>query len=195
MSVRLIVMGTSWGGLSALETLLPDLPPTFAVPIAVVQHRHRHSEDLGSFLQRFSPLPVLEVEDKTALVPGRVFLAPADYHLLVESPRQAETACFSLSTEAPVQHARPSIDVLFESAADAYGEAVVGVVLTGASRDGAEGLRRIKAKGGWTIVQDPGTAESATMPTAAIAATEVDYVLPLTEIVPCLMKLCQPLLR
>ena len=106
--------------------------------------------------------------------PGSVYLAPADYHLLIEERGQ-----LALSTEAPVRSARPSIDVLFETAADAYGPELVGVLLTGASADGAEGLAAIKARGGRAIVQDPASAECATMPAAGISATRVDYVLPL----------------
>ena len=107
---------------------------------------------------------------------GRVYLAPRDYHLLVERGH------FALSTEAPVYFARPSIDVLFESAADAYGEGVVGVVLTGANGDGARGLARIKAAGGLAVVQEPATARAPEMPSAAIEAADVDRVLPLPEI-------------
>ena len=108
--------------------------------------------------------------------PGHAYLAPADYHLLVEPGR------FALSTEAPVTYARPSIDVLFQTAADAYREALLGVLLTGASADGAEGLAAVKAYGGRAIVEDPATAECRTMPAAALAATAVDYVLPLSKI-------------
>ena len=176
MAFELIVIGASLGGLQALETLLAGLPQAFPLPVVVVQHRHKDSSDLVALLQKYSLLPVSEVEDKQEIRPGRVYLAPADYHLLIEAGH------FALSLEAPVEYARPSIDVLFESAAEAYTERVIGVILTGASQDGARGLAKIKASGGLTVVQSPATAEGPAMPTAAIAATQVDRVLPLSEI-------------
>ncbi|NJN92448.1 MAG: chemotaxis protein CheB [Leptolyngbyaceae cyanobacterium RM2_2_4] len=184
---KLVVIGTSLGGLSALKLLLAELPDDFPAAIAVVQHRHRDSEDrMSSFLRPYIALPIKEVVDKDDLLPGTVYVAPADYHLLVEA------GYFTLSTDEPVSYARPSIDVLFESAADVYGEFVIGVILTGANQDGAKGLAAIKAQGGSTIVQEPSTAESATMPEAAIATAVVDWVLPLSEIAPHLTNLCQP---
>ncbi|MBI2876293.1 MAG: chemotaxis protein CheB, partial [Candidatus Tectomicrobia bacterium] len=154
-------------------------------PVAVAQHRQKGSDDtLAMLLQRFTVLSVGEAEDKEAILPGHIYLAPPDYHLLVEEGH------FSLSTEAPVWYARPSIDLLFESAADAYAERVIGVILTGASPDGARGLARIKERGGLAIVQDPATAESRIMPEAAIAATEIDQILPLEAIGPFLAGLC-----
>ena len=176
MAFELIVIGASLGGLHALETLLAGLPQAFPLPVVVAQHRHKDSSDLVALLQRYSLLLVGEGEDKEAIRPGRVYLAPADYHLLIEASH------FALSLEAPVEYARPSIDVLFESAAEAYAERVIGVILTGASQDGARGLAKIKASGGLTVVQSPATAEGQTMPAAAIAATQVDQILPLSEI-------------
>ncbi len=187
---ELIVLGTSLGGLRALEVLLAGLPKSFPLPIAIAQHRHKDSDDtLSFFLQRQCALPLKEAEDKEVIIPGRVYLAPADYHLLIEA------GCFALSTEAPVSYARPSIDVLFESAADAYGNRVIGVILTGASDDGTQGLLRIKAHGGSAIVQDPSTAESPTMPKAAIKSVPVDWILPLRDIAPLLVNLCNRALR
>jgi two-component system, chemotaxis family, protein-glutamate methylesterase/glutaminase len=184
---KLVVIGTSLGGLSALKVLLSGLPADFPVAVAVVQHRHKDSENMmSSFLRPYVALPIREVVDKDDLMPGTVYIAPADYHLLVEA------GYFTLSTDEPVSYARPSIDVLFESAADVYGEFVIGIVLTGANQDGAKGLAAIKAQGGSTIVQEPATAESATMPAAAIATAVVDWVLPLSEIAPHLINLCQP---
>jgi two-component system chemotaxis response regulator CheB len=181
---EIVVIGTSWGGLDALETLFGDLPADFSLPIAVVQHRGVQStESLATTLRRHTSLPVREPQDKEAILPGYIYLAPPDYHLMVEQ------GAFVLSTEAPVLYARPSIDVLFESAADAYAERVIGVVLTGASQDGAEGAARIKARGGRVIVQAPETAVSPVMPTAAIHATKVDSILPLPEIGPMLASL------
>jgi two-component system, chemotaxis family, protein-glutamate methylesterase/glutaminase len=176
---ELVVIGTSLGGLNALTKLLGALPERFRVPITVVQHRtlSPSGSGLAKLLQESTPLTVVEAEDKMALEPGRIYLAPADYHLMIEEPGRV-----ALSTEGPVRAARPSIDVLFQTAADAYGEGLLGVLLTGASADGAEGLAAVKASGGRAIVEDPATAECRTMPAAALAATAVDYVLPLDRI-------------
>ena len=184
MAFELIVIGTSWGGLQAIEILLSGLPKDFPLAIAIAQHRQRNAGDLlCDLLQRHSVLPVLEVEDKVAIAPGYVYLAPADYHLLVEPGN------FALSIEAPVMYSRPSIDLLFESAADAYTDRAIGVILTGANKDGSQGLATLKRRGGLAIVQEPSEAESSSMPTAAIAATQVDYILPLTKISSCLINL------
>ncbi len=184
MIFELVVIGASWGGLKATEILLSGLPKDFPLAIAIAQHRHRNARELLSeLLQEHSLLPVVEVEDKLAIVPGHIYLAPADYHLLVEPGN------FALSTEAPVHYSRPSIDLLFESAADAYTHRAIGVILTGANQDGAQGLAALKRRGGLAIVQEPTEAESSFMPTAAIAATQVDHILPLAEIAPCLIKL------
>lgn len=163
MAYELVVIGTSWGGLHALRRVLGGLPAAFDVPVVVVQHRHRDSDHLlVHLLQEHTPLKVHEIEDKTELEAGGVYVAPADYHVLVEVGHLA------LSTEEPVRYSRPSIDVTFESAADAYGARTVGVIMTGANDDGARGLKRIADRGGATIVQDPATAESAVMPAAAL---------------------------
>ena len=184
MAFELIVIGTSWGGLPAIEILLSGLPKDFPLAIAIAQHRQRNAGDLlCDLLQRHSVLPVLEVEDKVAIAPGYIYLAPADYHLLVEPGN------FALSIEAPVLYSRPSIDLLFESAADAYTDRAIGVILTGANKDGSQGLATLKRRGGLAIVQEPSEAESSSMPTAAIAATQVDYILPLTKISSCLINL------
>jgi two-component system chemotaxis response regulator CheB len=161
----MIVIGGSLGSLAALRAILRDIPASFALPIVVVLHRHKESDDsLITILQRDLLLPVREVVDKDVIEAGLVHVGPSDYHLLVES------TCFSLSTDEPVQFARPSIDVLFESAADICGARTIAVVLTGANHDGAEGAREISRRGGTVIVQDPQTAESAVMPDAAIRA-------------------------
>jgi two-component system chemotaxis response regulator CheB len=178
MRPKLVTIGTSLGGLNALIEVLRALPPSLPVPIVVVQHRGANADGgLAELLQGHTSLTVEEAEDKQALHSGTVYLAPPDYHLLIEEP-----GLLALSTDAPVRSARPSIDVLFETAAHAYGPTVVGVLLTGASADGAEGLAAIKARGGRAIVQDPATAECGTMPRAGISATAVDYVLPLGAI-------------
>ena len=181
MAYEVVVIGTSLGGLRALEIVLSGLGKEFPLPVTVVQHREKDSsERLCELLQSHCALRVGQAEDKEEITPGRVYLAPPDYHLLVEEGRLA------LSTEAPVHYARPSVDVLFESAADAYGERVVGVILTGSGKDGAQGSARIRERGGFVVVQDPETAESRAMPEAAMAACEVDLILPLSEIGPLL---------
>ncbi|MEX2178361.1 MAG: chemotaxis protein CheB [Gemmatimonadaceae bacterium] len=174
---EVVVIGTSWGGLAALRQVVAVLPTDFGIPVAVVQHRHRDSDALlARFLQGLTPLRVCEVEDKQPIEAGRVFVAPANYHMLVERGH------FALSTEGPVRHSRPSIDVALASAADAYGHRAVGVVLTGANADGAEGLRRLADGGGMAVVQDPVTAEASTMPTAAIRRVPQARVLPIDRI-------------
>jgi two-component system chemotaxis response regulator CheB len=181
----LVVIGCSLGGMRALELVLGALPATFPVPVAVVQHRHKASnEGLPAFLRKSSKLKVVDVDDKLWIKPGTVYLAPADYHLLVER------GAFSLSVDDRVSHSRPSVDVLFESAADAYGDKVVGAVLTGANDDGARGVKRIKQRDGFVVVQDPKTAEAPEMPEAAIKAARVDRILPLERIGPFLVELC-----
>ena len=185
MAFEIVVVWTSYGGLSALQIVLPALAKDFPLPLVVVQHRGKDSDNLCEFLQRHSALPLGEPNDKEAIAPGRVYLAPRDYHLLIE-----RVGC-ALSTEAPVGYARPSINVLFESAAEIYQERVVGVILTGANTDGARGLAKIKAYGGLCVVEDPAGAESRGMPQAAIAATPVDAILPLPRIAPYLNQLCQ----
>ena len=186
MSYELIVIGTSQGGLHALSTIVASFPKDFRLPVAVVQHRSKDSDDsMATFLRECGPLPVREVEDKEAIQSGWIYIAPPDYHLLVDGN------AFALSTEAPVAYSRPSIDVLFESAAESYGRRLVGVVLTGANADGTHGLARIKEFGGYAVVQDPATAESPPMPKAAIAGAKVDRVLPLEQIGPFLVKLTQ----
>lgn len=182
----IVVVGASLGGLHALQCLLAGLPPEFAAPMAIVQHRGRDLDGLlRSALQGRSALPVSEPEDKDRIMPGRVALAPADYHLMVERGR------FALSTEGRVSHARPSIDVLFETAADAYRARAVGVILTGSGCDGARGAARIKRAGGRVVVQEPATAESRFMPEAALSACDADRVLVLADIAPYLAALCR----
>lgn len=183
---ELIVIGTSWGGLEALSALLGGIHEDVHQPIVVAQHRSPSSNGgmLESLLQHHTRRVVSDPDDKTPLRRDHVYVGPADYHLLVEDGHLA------LSTDEPVQFARPSIDVLFDSVADAYGARAVGIVLTGANADGADGLARIKARGGVAIVQDPATSLRRTMPDAAIAATVADAVLPLDEIPAFLYGLC-----
>ena len=177
MTYEIVVVGTSWGGLLALKELVGGLPGSFGLPVVVVQHRHRQSDNLlSSLLQDRTPLPVCEIEDKAPIAPGQVHVAPADYHLLIEDGH------FSLSTDEPVRYSRPSIDVTFESAADVYGQRTVGVVLTGANADGSLGLKRIADRGGLALVQLPQTAESPAMPAAAVKSVPKARVLTIDEI-------------
>ena len=184
----LVMVGASWGGLEATRRLLADLRGDLAMTVVIVQHRAADSPDeaMARFLRQYSSLPVSEVQDKDELSPGRVYLAPPDYHLLIEGDH------FALSLEAPVQYSRPSIDVSFETAAEAYGAAVVGVVLTGANEDGAAGVLAIKAAGGRVLVQDPATAERPEMPVAAIQSGAADEVLTIEEIASELNRLGAP---
>ena len=167
-----------------MQTLLSGLPAEFPLPIVIVQHRGKGSESgLCEFLSQSSSLPVLEPEDKEPVRRGWAYLAPRDYHLLIENQS------FALSTDPPVGFARPSIDLLFESAAEEYQGRAIGVILTGANRDGARGLAAIKFRGGLTVVEDPVSAACREMPDAAIALTKPDFILPLEEIALCLQKL------
>lgn len=178
MSTRtLAVVGASWGGMDALGRLLGDLEERNRLALAVAQHRSSDADGtLRKYLSQRSPLPVVEVDDKEPIEPGHVYLAPPDYHLLVDDGN------FALSTEGAVRFSRPSIDLLFESAADAYGEGVIAVVLTGANDDGCRGVLAVKEAGGLTIAQDPETAERPEMPCGAIGSGAVDLILPIDGI-------------
>jgi len=173
-----IVIGVSAGGLAALSKLFGCLPAGFELPVIIVQHVHAKA-----IRQRFThfndkcPLTIKEAEDKETIQPGFVYFAPPDYHLLVE---REET--FSLSIDARVNYSRPSIDVLFESAAFVWSSGLIGILLTGANNDGAKGMHWIKEYGGLTIVQDPLTAEYPVMPKAAIDAGAADKILPIEDI-------------
>ena len=183
---ELICVGASWGGLDAFRHLLADLPEEVDVPIVLAQHRHPDSA--GSALAELLSLRVrrrvVDVEDKMPIEPDMVYVAPPDYHLLVQR------GSFALSLDERVQFARPSVDVVFESAAYAYGPAVIGVILTGANEDGAAGLATIKRRGGVAVIQDPAGATRRAMPDAAIAATAADAILPLDEIGKFVYGLC-----
>lgn len=184
MSYSVVAIGTSWGGLAALTKLLGDLPQDFAIPMVVVQHRSNDSERLlGQLLQDATDLRVCEIEDKDALTPGTVHLAPANYHVLIEE------GYMSLTVEEPVRFSRPSIDVMLTSAADTYRAAAIGVVLTGANEDGARGLADIVKRGGRALVQDPKTAEIPIMPAAAIRAVPTAEVLSLDALASRLIEM------
>jgi len=181
---ELAVIGTSWGGLNALRELVSGLPSNLELPLVVVPHRRRHAEDLMTpLLQDWTTLHVREIEDKAPIASGTIHIAPADYHLLVDDGH------FALSTDAPVNYSRPSIDVTFASVADACGDHAVGVILTGANADGAQGLRRIADRGGLALVQLPATAESPLMPSAALRSVPEARVLTLAEIAATLASL------
>jgi two-component system, chemotaxis family, protein-glutamate methylesterase/glutaminase len=173
-----VVGGVSAGGLDALTSLLSAVTTNFSLAMIIVQHLHPQQNGfLVEHLNRACRLPVKEAEEKEAIKRGTVYLAPANYHLLIEAD-----LTFSLCTDEKVNYSRPSIDVLFETAADAYGARLIGMILTGASKDGAAGLRRIKERAGLAIVQDPRSAEYPAMPLAALAAAQVDHVLTLEGI-------------
>lgn len=184
---EIVVIGTSWGGLNALSTVIGGLPATFALPLVVVQHRSPDAASLlPELLQARTRLVVTEVDDKRPMAGGHVYVAPANYHLLIER------GFFSLTTDPPVRYSRPSIDVTFVSAADEYARAVIGVVLTGANEDGALGLRRIADRGGHAIVQDPASAESPIMPQAALHLVPTARVIPLERIAGHLVSIAPP---
>jgi two-component system chemotaxis response regulator CheB len=172
-----VVIGASAGALSALTALLPSLPAVLGPAVAVVVHVPARGPNLmASVLSPHSVLPIVEIEDKQPVTPGRVYLAPADYHVLIESDRR-----FTLNADDPVNFSRPSIDVLFESAAVVFADRALGIVLTGANADGALGLRAIRAAGGLAVVQDPSSAAAPDMPRAAIAAADPHAVLNLAD--------------
>ncbi len=185
--VGLVTVGVSSGGLQALKLLLGSLPADFPLPLLIVQHLAPESGDgMARLLADCCAIRVKEADELERALPGSAYLAPANYHLLVQ-----RDGLMTLATDGYVSFARPSIDVLFESAALALGPAVIGVVLTGANSDGARGLAAIKAAGGVAIVQDPADAEASAMPAAALAATAPDYLLPLAEIAATLQRLAQ----
>jgi len=185
MAFRFVAVGTSLGGFLALKEVLQALPADFPVPVGIVQHRsYEDSEAFAPLLAKHARLPVMEVDDKEPIQEGYVYICPSNYHLLVDGD------CFSLSTDAPVLRARPSIDVFFQSAAESFREGVVGVLLTGMSKDGTAGLKKIKEYGGYAVAQDPMEAAGDIMPKAAIDSGAVDKVLPLKKIGPFLAALC-----
>ena len=176
--VELVVIGGSAGGVDALVALLPTLPGNFRPAVACILHVPADRESrLAELFDARTTLPVVEARDKQPIEAGKVYFAGPGYHLSIEDDRS-----FSLSCEAPVHFARPAIDVLMESAADVYGEKMVGILLTGANYDGADGMCRIREQGGLTIVQDPQEAQSNTMPQEAIRRCAPHLVLPLSGI-------------
>jgi two-component system chemotaxis response regulator CheB len=182
---ELVVLAASAGGIEALGRLLGALPPTFPVPIALVQHRSPHSPNLlDKVLQRRTPLRVKPVEPGEALRAGTVYVAPADHHLVLRADRR-----LGLTDGRKIRFLRSSANPLFESAADVLGSRVVAVVLTGGGSDATDGVQAVKSRGGIVIAQDRATSLTFGMPGAAIATGAVDYVLPLDHIAPFLCRL------
>lgn len=183
---RLVAIGASWGGLDVLRDVLRELPAELNAAVMIAQHRspESHPTAFRDLLGAVTRLHVREAADKDEIQPGTAYIAAPDYHLLVDP------GAVSLSTDEPVSFARPSIDVLLESAAESYRERCVGVVLTGANEDGARGLARVVELGGTAVVQDPETAQRDEMPRAALKAVPSARVTPVADIAPLLVDLC-----
>jgi two-component system, chemotaxis family, protein-glutamate methylesterase/glutaminase len=182
---KAVVIGVSTGGVSALKLLLGELPAEFPIPVLVATHITPDSDNgLAVLLDTLCAIRVKEADEQETVKSGTVYLAPANYHLLVE-----RGGCLSLSVDPPVNFARPSVDVLFETAAVAFGRTLIGIVMTGAGFDGSRGLKRIKELGGLTIVQNPTDAEADSMPRSALAEVTADHVATLMELAPLLLKL------
>jgi two-component system chemotaxis response regulator CheB len=183
--VAAIVIGTSAGGVEALSILLPALPPGLRAAVFVTLHLPRERPSLAvDIYQAKCRLPVREAEDKEPVQPGNVYFAPPDYHLLIEAGRQV-----ALSVDDPVNYSRPSIDVLFETAALAYGKQLMGIILTGANEDGARGLAAIQRAGGVTVVQEPGSARESRMVVSALRQCAADFIMSLEDIAALLRTL------
>lgn len=185
MEFKAIVIGSSTGGFYALKHIISTLPEGFALPILIVQHISANSDNfMAKYLHGLAKVIVKEADEKEPILPGTVYIAPPNYHLLVE-----EDFSISLSTEQKRNYARPSVDVLFETAAAAYENHLIGVVLTGANHDGALGLLAVKKAGGLTIVQDPKQSEAYVMPQSAIEKANPDFILSLDDIAKKLIEL------
>jgi len=180
-----VVIGVSAGGIAALTHILPKLDTNFHLPVLIVQHIGADAQNyLAEHFGQKCQLRVLEARDKEPIENGHIYFAPPNYHMLIETDKT-----IVLSTDAKINFSRPSIDALFETAAEVYCDSLVGLILTGANSDGAVGLAKITSFGGTTIVQSPETAEVDTMPLAAISHTSVDHIIPLVEISSLLMAL------
>jgi two-component system, chemotaxis family, protein-glutamate methylesterase/glutaminase len=183
--IEAVVIGASAGGVEALSELLPALPASLQASLFVVLHLPRERPSLlVEIYEKRCARPVREAEDKEPVVPGTVYFAPPDYHMLIEQKRQ-----IALSADEPVHYSRPSIDVLFESAADVYGDRLLGIILTGGNEDGAAGLHAVHRAGGVTVVQKPDNAKVPLMVLSALQRSPVDFVLPLNEIAALLAAL------
>jgi len=182
-----VVMGASSGGVQALKTVLGGLDRDFQTPVIIVLHTGAQEvTGLCEIFSNVAPGAVLEAQERHPVEPGRVYIAPSGYHLLVE-----KSSKFALSVDEKVCYVRPAVDVLFESAAEVWGSRLIGVILTGANEDGANGLRAIRHRRGLGIVQSLTDAQAVEMPSAALQRAGADYVAPLTEIGPLLSRLCR----
>jgi len=178
-AIETIVIGVSAGGMNALSEIFQQLRPDFRLPLLIVQHLHPHQGNFHiEYFSEIAPIPVQEIEEKQPIRPARIYFAPANYHALIESDKT-----FALSVDEKVNYARPSIDVLFETASEVFQHHLLGIILTGANRDGSQGLRQIADFGGKTIVQNPDTAQFAAMPQFALEAAPNSQSLTLSEIV------------
>lgn len=176
--LKAIVIGTSYGGLEALKAIIPHLPKDFSLAVIVVLHiGDNNNQSFINYLDKKSNIKVKEAEEKEEIKAGTVYFAPPNYHLLIE-----DDSTIALSTDSKINHSRPSIDVLFETAAWQYKNQLVGILLTGLNKDGALGLKDIQKFGGITIVEDPGTAIATIMPASAIKIMKPDYILKLDQI-------------
>lgn len=185
LKVNCITIGVSAGGMNAMLQILPSLPINFPVPIVIVQHLHPHQGNFHiQYYQKRCKLKVCEASEKSAVVAGGIYFAPANYHLVIENDKT-----FSLNIDRKINFSRPSIDCLFFSASDVYRDKLLGILLTGANNDGAKGMKYIQINGGLTIVQDPKDAEVSSMPMSAIEIMKPDWILPLNKIAEKLMNL------
>lgn len=181
----IVGIGSSWGGVQELCKLVSALPENWPVPIVIVQHQHPNSGPaLQRILGKLTSLVVIDVEDKEKIEPGHIYIAPANYHLLIEQDK-----IFGLSTDAPLNFSRPSIDVTFDCLARVFQQRCIGIILTGANSDGSDGIKKIKSAGGYVIAQSPETAIAPVMPEAAIATGSTDIVLAPEDMVPHLLQL------
>lgn len=185
MKHEAVVIGTSAGGLYALTSILGDLPQNFPLPVIIVQHRSKEERTLlEEVLAQKCQIKIKQADEKEKIENGVVYFAPPDYHLLVERNRT-----FSLSSDARVNYSRPSIDVLFETAAYAYKDKLLAIILTGANHDGTTGIKTIRKQGGTTVAQNPEDALYPVMPKAAIDSGCIQYILSLREIKALLINL------
>lgn len=178
MNYEAVVVGTSAGGMNALKIIVSGIGKKFKLPMIIVQHLHAYSDSfLAQYLNSISSLNIKEAEDKEKILQATGYIAPANYHILIEQDRT-----LALNADERINYSRPSIDVLFNSAADVYSSKLIGIILTGANNDGVRGMMKIKQSGGLTIVQDPQNAEADYMPRAVINEISVDHILSLKKI-------------
>jgi len=190
MEYEAVVIGVSAGGLAALSGIFQELPPDFQLPLIVAQHRSKDERTLlEEVMQTKCDIRIKQADEKEKIAGGVVYFAPPDYHLLIEKDHS-----FSLTSDEPVNFSRPSIDLLFETAAEVYMDKLIGIILTGSNNDGAAGIQAIKERGGLTIAQDPGNASFPAMPQAAINTGSVRYVFTSEEIKTFLLDLGKTIL-